>query len=252
MLFVGPKIMKRELCQAHVVVTNSRCSKPAVRGTRYCWWHQSKGLFVFTLVAGAFLSLVVSETWRLIVPSPEQKEVNALRHDYAASLTAPAFRLFLNGREVFERSVVAIPITNSSPSLEFTVLNSGNLMAENLKISIKLPQDIPAFHATGFWQEQKASFVSGGKVELLKDKSFILEAQGTFAPGDTFGCSPLVIDHPLASPPESFPLHVRIAAMKAEPQYFPLSVLLLPGLREVFVNRAETKDVLPSTARYWR
>lgn len=243
--------MKRSQCQAHVLSTNARCSKPVLRGTKYCWWHQPKGLFVASLIAGAVLSLAVSETWRAVVPTAEHKELRALREDYANSLKTPEFRLFLNGAELFDRSVVAIPVTDTVPRLEFIVQNSGRLLAKNLKVSIKLPTDVPGFRATGFWTEQQASFVSGGKVELLPDKSYVIHAKGTFSPGDTFGCSPLIVDRKVSTP-ESFPLHIRLAAKEAEPKYVPVTILLLPGLREQIVTKGEPEDVQQSAARYWR
>lgn len=213
-----------------------------MRGSRYCWWHQSIGLLFFSLIAGALLSLAISELWRNVVPSQEKKEIRAFRQDYAKSLKEPLFRLFLNGHEFFDRSTVGIPATGDVVSLDFTIQNSGTLMAEHLKISIKLPHEIPALDMTGFWHEQKASFVSGDTVSLLDEKSFIIEAQGTFAPNDTFGCSSMVIRRRILSP-EFHLIHVKVAALKSDPLYLPFTLLLLPGISEPFVAQQETETV---------
>ena len=235
--------MKRSQCQAHVVSTNARCTKPAVRGSKYCWWHQSKGLLFVSLLAGAILSLALSEAWHAIVPSVEHQELRSLRQDFAESLKAPDFRLFLNGTEVLDRSVIAIP-AGTNPKLEFIVQNSGDLQAINMKVSIKLPVDVLGFRAEGFWTEQQASFISNGKVEILPDKSYILRAKGTFSPGDTFACSPLVIERTISAP-ESFHLHIRIAANEAEPTYLPVTIMLIPELREQIIIKEEPETVQP-------
>jgi hypothetical protein len=238
--------MKRKQCQAHIITTNARCSKQAMRGSRYCSWHQSKGILVFSLVAGAILSLAISELWRIVVPSQEKKEIMAFRQDYSKSLKEPLFRLFLNGHEVFDRSIVAIPTMGDVVSLDFTIQNSGTLMAEHLKMSIKFPHEIPALHTTGFWKAQKASYVSGDTVKLLDDKSYIIEAKGTFAPNDTFGCSQIVVRRQIVSP-ESYPVHTKITAMKSEPHYLPFTLFFLPGITEPFVTKTETENVQPAT-----
>lgn len=244
--------MKRAQCQACVTSANARCSKPAVRGTKYCWWHQSKGLFVVSLVAGAVLSLALSEAWRALVPTTEHKELRALRTDYAKSLKAPDLHLFLNGAEVFDRSVVAIPVTNHASHLELIVQNAGNLVAEDLKVSIKFPVEVPGLRVSGFWTEQQASFASDGKVRLLPDKSYVIQAQGSFAPGDTFGCTPLAFDRTIATP-ETFSMHIRLAAKQAETKYVPVTILLVPGLRDQIVTKGEPESLVQqSAARYWR
>jgi len=234
--------MKRKQCQAHVAATNSQCSKPTLRGSRYCWWHQSKGLLLFSLFTGAILSLAISEGWQRIVPSEEKKGIEALRQDYSKSLKEPKFRLFLNGHEVFEKSTVGIPVTDDLVSLDFTLKNVGTLMAEHLKMSVKFPNEIPAIDMTGFWKEQKASFSTGDTISLLDDESFIIEAQGAFAPNDTFGCSSIII-HRRISSPESYPIHVKVAALKAETQYLPFNLLLIPGITKPFVAQTVTKSV---------
>ena len=241
--------MKRKQCQAHVTATNSQCSKQVLRGSRYCWWHQSKGLLFISLFAGAILSLAISEIWRSVVPSQEKKGIEALRKDYSKSLKEPKFSLFLNGQEVFDRSTVGIPVPGDLVSLDFTLQNTGTMMAEHLKMSVKLPKEIPAIDMTGFWREQKVSFATDKTIRLLDDKSYIIEAQGTFAPNDTFGCSPIVI-HRRISTPESYPIHTKVAAMKSEPQYIPFTLLLIPGITEPFVVRADIQSVQQSGAGY--
>ena len=104
---------KRKQCQAHIESTNLRCSKSAIRGTKYCWWHQPKGIVILSLVAGAILSLFVSEIWRYFVPTNEQKEIQHLKSQISVLQQEiqrkPEFQPFINGLAVNEFTDINFP-----------------------------------------------------------------------------------------------------------------------------------------------
>jgi hypothetical protein len=62
-------------CQSISNVTNQRCKKGALLGSKYCILHIDKTSLIIGALLGAFVSLVLTELWHSSFPSPELKSL---------------------------------------------------------------------------------------------------------------------------------------------------------------------------------
>lgn len=58
----------RKQCQAFVSSTQEQCKKSALRGSSYCWHHQSKLPIFVALLVGIITSLLIPKAWEAIFP----------------------------------------------------------------------------------------------------------------------------------------------------------------------------------------
>jgi len=249
---------KRKQCQAHVDTTNSRCSKSALRGTRYCWWHQSKGLFILSLLAGSVLSLTFSEIWRRIVPTTEQKElrlarseISDLQQDIQQVKRKPEFQPFVNGvavtdftdikfptslgvRTVRQASIV-IPTTNNRQRLQLSIRNIGNVPADKLTVYVRLPSGLN-FNTGSAWKP--IAFITRAEKGVLPDPgtSYYIDSAHIIDPGAYFSCDSIVIESEVTKP-LIVPLNVELSSLQAEKNRFNLVIVFVPGTGEPFVNK---------------
>ena len=67
----------RKQCQAFVSSTKKQCEKFALRGSRYCWHHQSKLPILITLLVGAITGLLIPKIWDAILPPKVLQEIES-------------------------------------------------------------------------------------------------------------------------------------------------------------------------------
>lgn len=225
-------------CQAWSESSDARCAKPAMRGSRYCWWHQSKVLLLLSLVLGAIISLVVSEAWRALVPSAERKELKLLRKDYAESQKKPELAFFLNDVPIRSGSQVTIPTTNTVQTLRFSVLNKGNGTADSLTVDLCFPTSVTNLLRTGTWVTQAPlrQHRDGKLMELAEISHYRVVAQDILAPGNSFTCDPLLLEQSIHVP---FLLQMLIDAYAkgTDASRIQVWVLFVPGPGDPFLSK---------------
>ncbi len=160
-------------CQAHVEKTGVRCQKNAMRGSRYCFWHQSWGVNILgvitTLIIGAVLGAVLGPPtqalWEKYFPSENTEFLREIATD------KPDLELFLNNTKISATNLIAVPISKSG-EIEITISNVGKGTADQIAVDFFLPKSCTNLETTGFWQKQIPSLVEqNGK--LVNDDSWL-------------------------------------------------------------------------------
>jgi hypothetical protein len=67
----------RRQCQAFVSSTKEQCKKVALRGSRYCWHHQSKLPLLAALLLGTITSLFIPKIWEILFPSKALQRIES-------------------------------------------------------------------------------------------------------------------------------------------------------------------------------
>jgi hypothetical protein len=239
---------KRKQCQAHIESTNLRCSKSAIRGTKYCWWHQPKGLVILSLVAGAILSLFVSEIWRYFVPTNEQKEIQHLKSQISVLQQEiqrkPEFQPFINGLAVNEFTDINFPSSlgmrtvkqasivihdvNEYKKIGLVIRNIGNRPAEKLVVIVKFPSEL-SLNMGSAWRP--LGFLKRTENGMQPDKtitSYYIESANVIDSGAYFPCDSIVIDANITKP-FIVPLGIEVSSLQAEKHRFELVIKFEPG-----------------------
>src|SRR5262245_8857965 len=76
-----------KICSAVARSTGAGCQKRAVPGSRYCLFHIERAALLLGGIIGAGLSLVVSEGYRIVVPSSESRQLANARRETGALRT---------------------------------------------------------------------------------------------------------------------------------------------------------------------
>ena len=64
-------------CQAYVSSTKGRCKKNAIKGTRYCFYHQPKVPLLITIIIGILTGLVLPVCWQTIFPPKMMEDIKS-------------------------------------------------------------------------------------------------------------------------------------------------------------------------------
>lgn len=62
-------------CQAYVKTNKKQCQRNALKGSKYCWSHETKGPLFASLILGGLISLFLSSAWNSLVVSDEEREL---------------------------------------------------------------------------------------------------------------------------------------------------------------------------------
>jgi len=77
MILMSKSSIKRKQCQAFASSTQMRCTKFSLRGSRYCWHHQSKLPIFAALLVGILTSLLIPKVWEAVFPSKVLKQIES-------------------------------------------------------------------------------------------------------------------------------------------------------------------------------
>jgi len=67
----------RKKCQAFASSTQKQCEKFALRGSSYCWHHQSKLPILITLLVGVTTGLLIPKIWEAFFPSKVLQQIES-------------------------------------------------------------------------------------------------------------------------------------------------------------------------------
>lgn len=163
----------RKFCQAHVEKTGCRCQKSAMRGSRYCFSHQSWGVNVLgaiaTLIFGAFLGAVLGPPTQALWEKHFPSESTTLLREI--STDKPSLELFLNDAKISTNTLTVIPVPKSG-EIEITVSNVGKGTADQIMVDFFTPKPCTNVVTSGQWQQQIPS-VDEQNGRLVKDENWL-------------------------------------------------------------------------------
>jgi hypothetical protein len=206
-------------CQAYAVSSGERCKKKTLPGHRYCLYHQSWGFnvvaVIVTLILGAFIGLVIENTYRKVVPSQETIELRKLKKDFEDGQKSPDFRFILNGKMLFSDSLVIFPVSEKDAVLNFGVKNIGSLSSTNIVLTARLPAQARHVKPTAPWTEHPPRFIGDGDVEEEPQLRLIaFRTNELIAPGTALEATSIIVHDPNSNSP-ILPFFIQVASDKS-------------------------------------
>lgn len=158
--------MKKQ-CQAHVKSNGAQCQKNAMRGSRYCFWHQSWGVNVLgaiiLLIAGAFLGPPAQALWEKCFSSDKsdaiKKEIRGMAEGGDAYAEINYFMpdvdsstlgmiMFLHGEYPLRQ--VRVKVVNESKRINAEKAQSRNISPSEIPSEIVLERFIGDITTSNF------------------------------------------------------------------------------------------------------
>jgi hypothetical protein len=123
----------------------------------------------------------------------------------------PSFIFFLNGKQVTNDSIITLP---KDRKIIFTIVNKGNITAENLTADFSAPTDATNVDSPG-WSEQN-SIVNSKTMQKIEEFShWTVVSDHSVAPPNGFTTPPLILSKNLSDS------YVTIGKLKKVGFYFP-------------------------------
>ena len=207
-------------CQAYAVSSGNRCKKKALPGHRYCFYHQPWGFnviaIILTLIIGAILGLITENIYRKFVPSPETIELQTLKKEFEESEKSPDFQFLLNGKFLYEDSVVRFPAPHKEVALNFGVKNIGTLSSMSIVLTARLPSQATHVKASPPWKEHPPRFIGNGDVKEEPQLRLIaFRTNEMIAPGTALEAPSIIVEEPNRNSP-ILPFFLQVASDKSD------------------------------------
>jgi len=225
--------MKKK-CQAHVISRNAQCDKSALRWSRYCWWHQPKGLLSVSVILGAVFSLALPEIYHRFVPSREeqaltrtQESINALPADLVQAERRPSFLFFLNGVALPRSKTdpdspcphanILLPATHDTQRLRLSVRNDGTLPADKLEVGVQFPSGETGLKKSGNWKDFPGliNVTDKGITPVSHLRCYTTVSQNVIPQNEVYSCHDLLYTKPIASQ-GSFKVFLTASSIKSD------------------------------------
>jgi hypothetical protein len=238
-------------CQAYAASSGDQCKKKALLGHRYCFYHQSWGfnviVIILTLIIGAILGLITDNIYRKIVPSREIIELKTLKKQFEESQKSPDFQFLLNGKLLYEDSIVRFPAPNKEVTLNFGVKNIGTLSSMSIVLTARLPSQATHVKAPPPWKEHPPRFIGNGDVEEEPQLRLIaFRTNEIIAPESGFQAPSIIVSDPNRNSP-ILPFFLQVASDKSDVVKCRVHIVFKEYSGDIVVRQLESGE----NARDW-